>query len=226
MIKIALITEGVTDQFVIKPIIENYYKDKEFRFTPIQPPVDETDKQTGFGSWTNVVNVCKDDNIIELFDYNDFVVIQIDADISQEKSFNVPHSNKGNQIESKVLCENIIARLQSFIPEGTWEKYADRFLFAIGIYSIECWLVALVNPRHSNKNIQNCLFRLNNGLSKKNIRPINPKDKNNFNSRTAYKNLANQFRNKKIIDKYANKNIGFECFVEQMNTLLNVDNDN
>ena len=48
MIKIALITEGITDQFVIKPIIINYYKDFEFRFTPIQPPIDETDKQAGF----------------------------------------------------------------------------------------------------------------------------------------------------------------------------------
>ena len=225
MIKIALITEGVTDQFVIKPIIENYYKDEEFRFTPI-PDVDETDKQAGFGGWVNVLNYCKNDNLIELFDYNDFVVIQIDADISEEAGFDVSHSKNGKQIESEILYKNILEKLQSFISEETWEKYADRFLFAIGIYSIECWLVAIVNPRHKSKNIQNCLFRLNSSLSKKNIKTINPKDKNNFNSQMAYKNLASQFKNKKNIDKYANKNIGFEYFVQQVNSLHNVNNDN
>lgn len=225
MIKIALITEGVTDQFVIKPIIENYYKDEEFRFTPI-PDVDETDKQAGYGGWVNVLNYCKDDNLIELFDYNDFVVIQIDADISEEKGFGVPHSINGKQIESEILLENILEKLQFFISEETLEKYTDRFLFAIGIYSIECWLVAIVNPSHKSENIQNCLVRLNSSLSKKNIKTISPKDKNNFKSQKTYKKLASQFKNKKHIDKYANKNVGFEYFVKQINSLLNVDNDN
>ena len=221
MTKIALITEGVTDQFIIKPIIENYYKDTEFRFTPIQPPVDETDKQSGFVSWTNVVNLCKNENIIELFDYNDFVIIHIDADISQEKSFDVPHLKNGKQIESKILCENIINKLQSFIPDETWIEYSNKFLFAIGIYSIECWLVALVNQSHTKKNIQNCISRLNKSLSKKNIKPINTKNKNNYNSRVTYKKLASQFKNKKIIQKYATKNIGFELFIKQIDSQLN-----
>ena len=219
MVKIALITEGVTDQFIIKPIIENYYKEKDFRFTPIQPLVDETDKQSNFGSWTNVVEQCKDKNLIELFDYNDFVIIQIDADITQEKGFDVSHTEKGKQIDSKLLYENITKRLQSFIDVQTWQKYADRFLFAIGIYSIECWLIALVNQSHTNKNIQNCLFRLNQSLGKKNMTTISPKNKNNYKSRTIYKNLSNQFKNKKIINKFATKNIGFEIFIQQIDTL-------
>lgn len=224
MIKIALITEGVTDQFVIRPIIENYYKNMEFRFTSVQPPVDETDKQAGFGGWTNVVNLCKEDNISELFDYNDFVVIQIDADISQEKGFDVAHLKNGKQIENRVLCENIKIKLQSFIPKETWHKYSDRFLFAIGIYSIECWLVALVNPRHTNKNTQNCLSRLNKSLVKKNIIIINSKNKNNFNSRETYKKLAGKFKNKKNIDKYAKRNTGFEYFAKQLNNIKIVRN--
>lgn len=224
MIKIALITEGVTDQFIIKPIIKNYFKDREFVFRPIVPNVDETDKQTSFGGWVNVVNECKGSNISDLFNYNDFVVIQIDADISQEKGFDVPHSENGKQIGNEKLCENIIRKLQSFFPLGIWEEYADRLLFAIGIYSMECWLVALVNSRHTNKDIQNCLHRLNGGLSKNNIKIINPKDKNCFQSRSTYRYLANQFKNKKIIDKLAKRNAGFECFIEQISNMGIVDN--
>lgn len=49
MIKIALITEGITDSFVIIPIVENYFKEKDFVFNPVQPQQDETEKQKGFG---------------------------------------------------------------------------------------------------------------------------------------------------------------------------------
>ena len=226
MKKIALITEGVTDQFIIKPIIENYFKDEEFVFRPI-PDVDETDKQAGYGGWINVVNYCKSENdLVEMLNYNDFIVIQIDADISEEKRFGVPHSENGKQIESEKLHDDIIKKIQSFIPVEIIKKYPDRFLFAIGIYSIECWLIAIVDPRHKNSIIQNCLSRLNNSLRKKNINPINPKDKNNFNSQKTYKQLASQFKNRKHIDKHAVKNIGFEYFVKQIDSLINISDDN
>ncbi len=216
MIKIALITEGVTDQFIIKPIIDNYFKDIEFRFTPVQPPVDETDRQAGFGGWVNVVQECKSENIKELFNYNDFVVIQIDADISQEKGFDVPHLKKGTQIENIELCKNIINKLQSFISKDVWSKYSDRFLFSIGILSMECWLVAVIDSKHNKKNINNCINRLNKGLKKRDEKTINPNDKNNFQSRTIYKKLAGKFKNKKIINKFSKQNVGFEYFVEQL----------
>ena len=219
MIKIALITEGVTDQFIIKPIIENYFKDTEFRFTPIQPPVDETDKQASFGGWLNVVNLCKSDNIADSFYNNDFVVIQVDADVSQEKNFDVPHLKNGKQIDNIELCNDIIKKIQSFIPNNIWQEYSDRFIFSIGILTIECWLVAIVDSKHNKKNINSCSKRLNKGLAKKNIKTINTNDKNNYQSRTTYKKLAREFKNKKIIDKLAKTNVGFECFIEQLKNL-------
>ncbi|MEN8121581.1 MAG: hypothetical protein ABFS35_14610 [Bacteroidota bacterium] len=219
MVKIALITEGVTDQFIIKPIIENYFKDTEFRFTPVQPPVDETDKQTNFGSWVNVLNVCKSNDVEDLFNYNDFVVIQIDADISQEKGFDVPHLKKGKQIENEELCKNVINKLQSFIPKEVWNKYSDRFLFSIGILSMECWIVPIVDSKHNKNSVNNCIKRLNISLAKKDIKTINPNDKNNFQSRTTYKKLAREFKNKKIIVKFAKYNVGFECFIGQLENI-------
>ena len=98
-----------------------------------------------FGGWVNVVNICKDENFSELFNYNDFVVIQIDADISQEKGFDISHIKNGKTIDNRKLCDDIIKRLQLFIPNEVWNKYSNKFLFAIGINSIECWLIALVD---------------------------------------------------------------------------------
>ncbi len=219
MIKIALITEGVTDQFIIKPIIENYFKNIDFGFRPIQPPVDETDKQTDFGSWTNVITELKKNNLPDLFDYNDFVVIQIDSDISQEKGFDVPHLSEGKQISNKQLCENVINKLQSFIPVEILEEYSNKILFAIGVQTMECWLVRIVDSNYKNTQSNNCLERLNRNLSKQNMNIVNPKTKNNYQSRTTYKKLAKEFKNKSTITRYSKSNVGFECFVKQIENI-------
>jgi len=224
MVKIALITEGITDQYVIKPIIENYFDSIDFVFNPITPPVDETDKQTGHGSWTNVVRACTTENFEELFNYNDYVVIQIDADISYTKGFDVAHSENGITLSPNILYDNIISKLQSFIPKETLNLYAHRFLFAIGILTIECWLVGLVNSKHTNNEIHNCLFKLNKMLAKKNLKPINQNNKNNFQSKTTYQKLAKEFKNKNLIEIHSKSNIGFEKFVNQL-FMLKLDNN-
>ncbi len=215
MIKIALITEGITDQFIIKPIVENYFKDKEFKFNPIQPQQDETEKQKGFGGWVNVLEWCKGEDIEEVVIYNDFVIIQIDADVSQNEGFDIPHLDSGKEKEASVLCNDIINKLQSLISQEIWDKYKNKFLFAIGILEIECWLLPLIETKLSTKN---CLDRLNKGLRKKDENVIS-KNKNSYNSRQVYKSLSGKFRNKKIIDKYAIKNAGFIHFVGQFKLL-------
>ncbi len=214
MIKIALITEGITDQFIIRPIIENYFKDKEFKFNPIQPQQDETEKQKGYGNWLNVLEWCKGEDIEEVVIHNDFVIIQIDADVSQNKGFDVPHLDVGKEKEASVLCDDIIKKLQSLISKDIWDRHREKFLFAIGILEVECWLLPLVDK----PSTKNCLNRLNRGLAKKNQNTIS-KDKNNYSSRQVYKSLSGKFRNKKIIDEYAIKNAGFSHFVGQFELL-------
>ena len=63
MLKIGLITEGITDQIILRPIIENYWKEAEFLFRPVQLRVDETDKQEGFGGWVNVLKTCHEEDL-------------------------------------------------------------------------------------------------------------------------------------------------------------------
>jgi len=221
MTKIALITEGITDQYIIRPIIENYFENKDFVFRPISPSIDETDKQTGFGSWTNVINTCQVENFEEILNFNDYIVIQIDADISYTKGFDVSHSENGIQIEQSVLCNKVIDKLISVIPTTIFTKFSERFIFAIGILTMECWLLTTINPL-KNKNItNNCLFKINELLAKKNIDIINPNDKNSFKSKSIYKKLSGNFKNRKEIEKYSKYNIGFQIFIEQLVNKIN-----
>jgi hypothetical protein len=214
--KIALITEGITDQYIIKPIIENYFKEIDFKFNPISPSVDETDKQTGFGSWVNVIKSCEVEDFEEMLLFNDYVVIQIDTDVSHQKGFDVPKVIAGVKLEHKELCEKVIEKLKSLISKDVLEKYSEKFLFAIGIHSTECWLIATVKSGRNKEETDNCLFKLNSQLTIKNMNAINPNNKNSFKSRKTYHELARKFRNKKEIEKYSKYNVGFEMFVEQV----------
>lgn len=220
MTKIALITEGITDQYIIRPIIENYFVDNDFAFRPISPCIDETDKQIGFGSWTNVIKACQFEDFEEVFKYNDYVVIQIDADISHEKGFDVPHFRNGIRIEYRVLCENIIRKLISEIPLKVFDKYCDRFIFAIGVLTMECWLLTMDNHTGIANSTSNCLFKINKLLARRNEDIIAPDDKNSYRSKQVYKMLSNRFKSKKIIKQFSKRNIGFQIFIEQLENRL------
>ncbi len=161
----------------------------------------------------NVLEWCKSENLEDILLYNDFVIIQIDADVSQNKGFDVPHLVGGKEKDASVLCNDIIDKLQSLISREIWDKYKNKFLFAIGILEMECWLLPLIDNKSS---IKNCLHRLNRGLRKRGEETIG-ENKNNYKSRRVYKKLSKKFKNRKIIDEYAVKNAGFYCFVNQLN---------
>lgn len=216
MVKIALITEGITDQFIIKPIIKNCFKNIEFQFNSIQPPVDETDKQADFGNWLNVMNCCEDYiRLKETLLFNDYIVIQIDADVSHNKGFDVP-----KVANNTIWCDSIIKRLQELIPPGIWETYKERFIFAIGVKIMECWLVALVSSRKVETITNNCLYKLNQELAKTKIGKINLNNKNSYQSRKVYQTVASMLKKRKIIEKNAKTNIGFERFIKQLDVIF------
>ncbi|MEA3443617.1 MAG: phage tail protein [Bacteroidota bacterium] len=219
MIKIGLITEGITDQFILKPIINNFWKKIEFDFREIQPRIDETDKQEGYGSWVNVLKTCREEDFNTLFKFNDFVVIQIDSDVSQEKGFDVAHFQNGKQLSEEELCLTIIDKLKSLIPSNLFEKHQEKFLFAIGLHSSECWLLTIVEKGSKKTKTQNCLNHLNKELSRSNFGTINPKNKNNAQSRKTYQTLAKKFKNKIIIQDASGNNSGLKNFVLQLSDL-------
>ena len=216
MVKIGLITEGITDQFILKPIVRNYWKEIEIHFNEIQPRVDETDKQEGFGGWVNVLRTCEEEDFSSLFLYLDFVIIQIDSDVSQEKGFDITHFAEGKQLDDKEVCESIVSKLRSLIPPKYYENNQDKFLFAIGIQSSECWLLSLSKQGNLKSKTINCLNALNRDLAKRKTDLINEDQKNSAKSRRVYQSLAREFKNRKVLVEAAKHNTGLEEFVNQL----------
>jgi hypothetical protein len=233
--KVALITEGVTDQFVLKPIVECILEDDDISFNSLQPLVDEEAIQVGFGGWELVFKTIRALDIALLLEINDFVIVQIDSDMAHMKGFDVPQAISGSKVDAADLCQRVIDRLKGILPQTISDEQLSKFVFAIGIHSIECWLIGLVDAAHGPKVIGNCLDGpngLNSALAKGKHcskwfgaaaqgQPckIIEKTKNKGQSRKIYQELAKQFSKRKILVEQSKRNTGFEYFVEQLQSV-------
>lgn len=213
-----LITEGETDQHVLKNILIGYFNDSDLIVRNLQPATDETDSDSmgTYGSWTNVFNYCTSDFIDGAFGRNDFLVIQLDTDVSEEKGFDVPKLDKnGQKLTESALIDAVKKRLEQLFSAikdpAFFDNYKHRILFAITVNALECWLLPLYYADNTKAATTNCLFKLNQQLAKNNEKTI-PKDKKG--AIPMYKKIAKPYlRNKILMDKYA-QNPSFKIFVE------------
>jgi hypothetical protein len=98
MTTIALICEGISEKKIITHIVQRYLGD-EFSINPIQPKTiitHNTEKQNSFGGWAQVLNHCNDEKIQKAFEFNDYLIIQIDSDTCEEQNYDVTKAKPGN----------------------------------------------------------------------------------------------------------------------------------
>jgi hypothetical protein len=213
--RVQLITEGITDQQVLVPIVESFWPDLEIDFVRTPSSTDKTDKQEGWGGWLLVLQKLESLDVAELIQYNDLVVVQIDTDVSPEKGFDVPHWD-GEKLSPEVLIERVIQRLKSCLSPQPLPKQDRFFIFAIGVHSLECWLVGLRDGQHKATKINDCLKRLNTALLKNKQDAISPNDKNNSKSQKVYQQLGNELAKTKVFRAQAPLNAGLQHFLIQL----------
>ena len=222
MLSFALITEGVTDFLVLDELLNNFFKnefEEEIEVNQIQPLLDATDTQTTGGGWNEVIRYCKEEDLKSFLDYNDYIIIQIDADIvggEDDNFFKIP------LIENRTEVYNeIVSKLQNGISQYT--EY-DKFIFAIGIDSIECWLLGIIDKTHKPAKVVSCITALNTEIGKdKSLKIIPPKAKEN--SKKTYTEISGKLKKKKDIISVSKSNLGFEKFVEQLENVLVLHNE-
>ncbi len=149
-----LACEGKTDQSTIENILCGYFKipDLDEEITELQPLLDETDKnqsQKDFGGWQMLLAYLSTIRFRDDVLNNNFIVIQVDTDISNEKNFDVSQFDANNKpLAPEVLITHVIAKLVATIESGEtgfYQEHAERIIFAVSVHSIECWLYAHYN---------------------------------------------------------------------------------
>lgn len=212
---VQLITEGITDQHVLKPIIMSIWPDEEFEFISFPRVNDATDKQAEWGGWQLVLQKLASLDVEQLVRFNDLVVVQIDTDVSPEKGFDVPHWD-GEKLSPENLIEKVVQRLKACLAPALSPDQEKYFVFAIGVHTLECWLVGLRDNQHKATKINDCLKHLNTALLKNKEDTISPNDKNNRKSQKVYEKLGRELAKPKVLKAQAPLNAGLQSFLHQL----------
>ncbi len=208
------VTEGLTDQIVIGNILDGYFN-SDLDVNWLQPIRDTTDanKSSNYGGWSQVLEYCRSPDFKEAFQFNEYIIIQIDTDVSEEKHYDVPHQDKNNRkFNSEQLIEKVIEKFKTIIGEEFYNKYQERIIFAITVHCIECWLLPLFPTKIKKPIITNCLFRVNEALTKKGEEAL---DKNNKEPKR-YRSISHKYSKNKILLSLYVENPSFKIFIEEI----------
>lgn len=215
MVRIALICEGVSENKIIGHVVQRFLV-SECLVNAIQPKLKEASRglaQASGGGWSEVLNHCTDDVIANALSFNDYVVIQIDTDAFCQSQFGVPTLDScGKPLADSDLYAAVCKRLLRDISPAYYEK----IIFAVCFNETECWLLPLYYTDKTCRSANNCIYRLNVQLKKKNIGAIPEKEKNNANAIRTYNKILREIKKKQTVQKISQYNYGFMRFVEQL----------
>ena len=202
-----LACEGITDQTVLENILYGYYgkdyEDIDDEIQRVQPPFDDTDNK---GGWNRLFDYLNSDRFEDDVINNDYLVIQIDTDVSEEIGFAVSSLNLSTVEFIQKIIERLITQIDK--KKSIYQKYNKNILFAISVHSLECWLL----PIYSNKKeiVHNCFDKLC-----KEVPKVSKKLKVTKNA-NSYDKLSRPFLKRKGLLTIASKNSSFQIFINSL----------
>lgn len=212
--KIGIVSEGVSDFWVLRHIITRYLKDQDLWVLPLNPKQTKDGKQDGPGGWRLVMKYLEDKEkklIVEALKEDfEYIVVQIDTDVCEE--YGVRHDLTDIGAFWQEVCVNLSNRL----PED-FDK--SRLIFAICIDEIECWLIPFVDTNKKDcQNTNRCVNIVNKSIKGKDLF-IDADNKNSDGAKGAYDYILKQKKKPKDIKECSVHNYGFTKFIEQLDKI-------
>ena len=208
MTTFGLIAEGQTDQIVIENILIGYFNNYDLVVNPLLPLRDETDRcrVENYSNWLKVFEYCKSSKFREAFQFNDYIIVQVDTDVSEEVHYNIPKYQNGKELTSEQLIEKIAEKFKGLIGEEFYRQYKEKIIFAISVHSTECWLLPLYCTANKKAaQTKGCFDRLRRQIK----RSIN-KNYEDYNSIT-----SEYCKNKILMNNYT-RNPSLKVFIEEI----------
>lgn len=221
MVTIGIISEGLTDQVILRHFIARVAGDNYPIIQDLQPRIDPNEPEaTVNGGWGQVFAYFEREDVAKALNTNPslHLIIQIDSDVfaSQE----IPEAyrfgfNKadGTRLTVPETIAAISEKLTEAIGTEVVKAYADRILFAVAVDASECWLLPFYYDNNQATKTTGCLATLNKALVKKHKFTIAGKDPDYY--RTACKPIL---KDKRFERKY-HKNESLSIFVDRLKQL-------
>lgn len=209
-----LVGEGPTDHHVIKNILAAYFGLDVFARS-VQP-VPGTP-----GGWRRVFTWLEAGRHREALQLHDYLVLQLDTDVSND--YGVPHMDGAEKLQPEEIVERVVARLRSTIGPEFYTVHAARFLFAIAVHDIACWILALHDDhgRHTQK-VKQCLITANNELARKRLPQLSKKGRGEQVAEP-YRRASRDFAERERLHEACGRNRSLALFTDQLDVLVVMD---
>lgn len=220
MTTFGVIGEGVTDRVVVKSLLVGYFGDDAF-VTAIQPPEQGVGEAPPPGGWDLVFKSLAQGDHIEALARNDYVVIQIDTDVCEQKGYDVPRREGGRELGVDELVTRVIDKLTGLIGAEFYASHARRIIFAIAVDSVECWLMPLLYEDGRAAKIVGCLAAANEALHRRDQSPLSKVGRRGVEKDPrAYQKVSREYTKRKRLLELRGKNPSLERFLGQLDALV------
>ena len=175
MIGFGLISEGPTDQVVLKNILGGLFNSKKVFSRNLLPDWDSDDDDSLLDSPRSNNNAVFDYLKTAIFrqffeNTDDFVIIQIDTDSLKATEIKTEYRIPLSNLSVEACIEAVKIKFIEVMGVDFYEKYGNRMSFAISVDALECWLLPIFydNQKAQAAKTQGCLKVLNDALKKNN----------------------------------------------------------
>lgn len=207
----AIAAEGKTDQRVVENILVGF-----FRSAPSEIIVDwdhpahqvnPDESAESWGNWLNVLEYLRRRSYQDALQYHEYLVVQIDTDCADKPGFDVALEENGVKRTADEIVTAVRTKLESLIDPVDLQAYSGKFLFAICVDSVECWLLPLHCPEKATDE-NNCLFKVNGCLAR------DGQDMIRKNHVPSYANASAPYRREKTLKSEGPKQRSLARFLE------------
>lgn len=204
MVDFGLVTEGITDQAVIENILCGYFKNPDLLIQPLQP---DRDKDS-FGGCEKVFEYCESQEFIEALGACSYIIIHIDTDIVERFGISIYENERDLTVEE--LRDRVITKFKEIIGKECrdfqYEEYEEKFIFAIAIHSIECWLLPLYCKEDKKaEQLKGCYKKLERCLQQKIGK-----------NQDYYNEISDKYSKPKELRKHYTKNPSLKLLIEDI----------
>lgn len=216
----AIIAEGATDQAVIENILKGFFGGDEDPVVNYVHPPPSTSRDPAPGGWTLVLRSLRAADHRKALQLNDYVVIHIDTDVSEEKGYDVPRALDGQPLTPEQLIEQVKNRLIDVMGRERFEPIASRVVFAIAVDSIECWLLPLLydgDPPKKKAKTTGCLGAADRKLRRLGRATLSKSDDEKL--LASYEAESKGYRRYKVLMQHRAANPSLDVFAKNLEAL-------
>ena len=207
-----LVAEGNSDHAVLENILLGLFEeDISDEITTLQPIRGATDEAAikALGGWYKVFEYCRSEDFIGAFQEVQYLVIQIDTDVSEQIHYDVKQTDEfGKKLIPEVLIEKVKVKFEQIIinefGQDFLNDHQDRILFAISVDEIECWLLPLYYTDSTKSKTNNCNHKLHQKTGK---------FEKNYSD---YDKISKDFRKSKTLTNLYPQNPSLKFFVDSV----------